>query len=49
MHHEKGYAISTTERDGYTFLSTANDFYQAVTELKSHASERATAVDAYLN
>ncbi len=39
---------ATTERTGYSFLNSANDFYSAVSELKSHASSRDTAVDTYL-
>ena len=38
----------TSERAGYTFLRGADDFYDAVSELKAHASNRAAAVDAYL-
>lgn len=41
------YAI--TERAGYSFLNGANDFSNAVEELKAHASERATAVSEYLS
>ncbi|MFK8053439.1 MAG: CotH kinase family protein [Woeseiaceae bacterium] len=38
---------ATTERNGYSFLNGANDFYNAIDDLKSHASSRATAVDNY--
>ncbi|MBU1222190.1 CotH kinase family protein [Myxococcota bacterium] len=40
---------ATTERDGYSFLRDSREFYQAIDELKEHASARATAVDVYLN
>lgn len=40
---------ATTERAGYTFLTNSNDFTNAITELKTHASERDTAVSTYLN
>ncbi len=40
---------ATTEVAGYTFLNRANDFYNAVSALKAHASRRDTAVDAYLS
>lgn len=40
---------ATTERDGYSFLRDPGEFYQAIDELKEHASARATAVEAYLN
>ena len=39
---------ATTERAGYSFLNSANEFYSAVSALKSHASSRDTAVDTYL-
>ena len=39
---------ATSERVGYSFLRSANDFYDAVSELKAHAASRAAAVDAYL-
>ena len=32
---------ATTERSGYSFLESANDFYSAVAALKSHAAARA--------
>lgn len=40
---------ATTEREGYTFLRNPEDFRIAVTELKAHASDRAAAVETYLN
>lgn len=40
---------ATTELSGYSFLESDNDFYNAVDTLKSHASNRATAVSDYLN
>jgi len=40
---------ATTELAGYSFLNSAGDFYSAISELKSHASSRDTAVDAYLS
>ena len=40
---------ATTERSGYTFLNSNSDFYQAINVLKTHASNRATAVSTYLN
>ncbi len=40
---------ATTERTGYTFLNSSSDFSRAITELKTHASSRATAVLNYLN
>ncbi len=40
---------ATTELNGYSFLNSANDFYNAIQILKSHASSRDTAVDTYLN
>ncbi|CAA6804872.1 MAG: Spore coat protein [uncultured Sulfurovum sp.] len=39
---------ATSERSGYSFLSSSRDFLDAVSELKAHASERATAVENYL-
>ena len=41
------YAIS--EQDGYTFLESSSDFQSAVTTLKNHAVERASAVSNYLD
>ncbi len=40
---------ATTEVAGYSFLNNPNDFYNAVTALKAHASSRDTAVDTYLS
>ncbi len=40
---------ATTEEAGYSFLNGANDFYDAVTELKAHANSRNAAVETYLN
>ena len=40
---------ATTEVAGYSFLNSPNDFYDAVSELKAHASSRDTAVNTYLN
>ncbi|MGJ8734005.1 MAG: CotH kinase family protein [Cellulophaga sp.] len=40
---------ATTELEGYTFLNSSADFYITVDELKNHVSERATAVQNYLN
>ena len=40
---------ATTEVAGYSFLNGASDFYSAISELKTHASSRATAVDTYLS
>lgn len=39
---------ATTERIGYSFLNSADDFYVAVEALKEHASGRADAVSTYL-
>lgn len=40
--------FATTEQSGYTFLNSANDFYNAVEELKIHAVSRDAAVESYL-
>ena len=40
---------ATTERTGYSFLNGSSDFYNAVSQLKAHASERNTAVRNYLD
>lgn len=40
---------ATSERSGYTFLNNTSDFSSAITTLKTHASDRATAVESYLN
>ncbi|MFK8029618.1 MAG: CotH kinase family protein [Gammaproteobacteria bacterium] len=39
---------ATTELSGYSFLNGANDFSSAVSTLKTHAANRATAVNTYL-
>jgi len=39
----------TTEIPGYTFLNGSNDFYNAISALKAHASSRNTAVVTYLS
>jgi len=40
---------ATTELSGYSFLSSADDFYQAVEQLNEHADNRSEAVDVYLD
>ncbi len=40
---------ATTELEGYSFLNGANDFYNAISELKAHAADRDVAVDTYLS
>ncbi|MCP3675629.1 MAG: spore coat protein [Gammaproteobacteria bacterium] len=40
---------ATTEVDGYTFLDDADDFYNAISELKAHVSSREDAVNAYIS
>lgn len=40
---------ATTELDGYSFLRNANEFYNAVSDLKTHASSRDSAVATYLS
>lgn len=40
---------ATTELSGYSFLRSANDFYQAIEQLKEHAESRTEAVDSYLD
>lgn len=42
----ESYAISETI--GYSFLSNSSQFQSAVSTLRSHASQRATAVESYL-
>ncbi|WP_147676044.1 CotH kinase family protein [Algibacter pacificus] len=42
-------AYATSEVDGYTFLSSSSSFQIAVSQLKSHVSSRASAVNSYLN
>ena len=39
---------ATSERKGYTFLSSSSDFQQAIAELNAHASNRANIVNNYL-
>lgn len=39
---------ATTETRGYTFLNSSSDFQSAVNTLKSHATQRAAAVNTYL-
>ncbi|MFK7858209.1 MAG: CotH kinase family protein [Granulosicoccus sp.] len=41
--------FATTERQGFSFLQTGDDFYSAVEQLKTHVSSRASAVEAYLS
>ena len=38
-----------SEQSGYTFLESPTDFQIAISELMSHAQERASAVNQYLN
>lgn len=40
---------ATTELSGYSFLNSANDFYQAIEQPKEHAESRAKAVATYLD
>ncbi|MEZ9235261.1 CotH kinase family protein [Shewanella sp. 10N.286.52.A9] len=40
---------ATTELTGYSFLESANDFYQEVDDLSEHAESRTDAVIDYLN
>lgn len=40
---------ATTELSGFTFLNNANDFYQAIEQLKEHAESRTQAVTTYLD
>jgi hypothetical protein len=39
---------ATSEREGYSFLIDPSEFYQAIDELKDHATARAAAVEEYL-
>ena len=41
------YAI--TETGGYSFLNSSSDFQSAINSLKTHVTQRATAVTVYLN
>ncbi len=43
----ESYAIS--ERAGFSFLNSSSDFQNALSALNSHANNRASAVDNYLN
>ncbi|MBM1107762.1 CotH kinase family protein [Aurantibacter crassamenti] len=40
---------ATVEEPGYTFLNSSSDFQAAISELNSHVSQRASAVNSYLN
>jgi hypothetical protein len=40
---------ATSEITGYTFLNSSSSFYSEITTLKTHAANRATAVNNYLN
>ena len=40
---------ATSELSGYTFLSSANDFYSGVNALITHVASRNDAVSDYLN
>ncbi len=40
---------ATSEVSGYSFLNSSDDFITAVNQLKSHVSERASAVNNYLD
>tara|TARA_R110002073_G_scaffold336451_1_gene533557 strand:- start:4940 stop:6367 length:1428 start_codon:yes stop_codon:yes gene_type:complete len=40
---------ATSEVSGYTFLNSSADFQTAVNQLKSHVSQRTTAVSSYFN
>lgn len=40
---------ATSEITGYTFLNSSSSFYSGITTLKSHAANRTTAVNNYLN
>jgi spore coat protein CotH len=40
---------TTTEVSGYSFLNNANDFYQAIEQLKSHAESRTEAISIYFD
>ena len=41
-------SYATTEISGHTFLNSSSEFQTAVNQLKSHATQRASAVSAYL-
>jgi spore coat protein CotH len=40
---------ATSEVSGYTFLNSSSSFYSAISTLKSHVAQRATAVSNYLD
>ncbi|MRI00203.1 spore coat protein [Kriegella sp. EG-1] len=40
---------ATIEEPGFTFLNNSSDFQAAISELNSHVSQRAAAVNSYLN
>ncbi|MEO9569822.1 MAG: CotH kinase family protein [Polaribacter sp.] len=40
---------ATSEVSGYTFLNSSSSFQSAITELKSHATSRKSAVSSYLD
>jgi spore coat protein H len=40
---------ATSELEGFTFLNSSSDFQSAVGELNSHVTQRASAVDNYLD
>ena len=42
-------ASATSERPGYSFLDNNDDFYDAITQLNEHVTDRAAAVEDYLN
>ena len=42
-------SYATSEEDGYTFLNNSSDFQNAISTLKSHVDQRASAVSSYLN
>ena len=42
-------ASATSERPGYSFLDNNAEFFQAISTLKVHVTDRAVAVDVYLN
>lgn len=40
--------FATSETNGYTFLTNSSQFQSAISTLQSHATQRASAVDSYL-
>ena len=40
---------ATVEEPGYTFLNSSSDFLAAISELNAHVTQRAAAVNSYLN